>query len=178
MSCSRAACEQAPAGWLSRKYPRPCGLSARKQKGARKKKKKTMRLIQAAGLRARLLSSPLDCFAGQLARSVDQHPLSWVSSVSPDVTSAAVPHPVEWGIHPGCAGDVAKKWLQHARLILIAALRDLQLDVRPDLGECILAYLDDVTILANPQRALDFVRRFERDLAFHTRLCLNLSKNV
>ena len=61
---------------------------------------------------------------------------------------------------------------------LTAALRDLQLDVRPDLGECILAYLDDVTILANPQRALDLVRRFERHLAFHTRLCLNLSKTA
>ena len=61
---------------------------------------------------------------------------------------------------------------------LRAALRDLQLDVRPDLGECILAYLDDVTILANPQRALDLVRRFERHLAFHTRLCLNLSKTA
>ena len=61
---------------------------------------------------------------------------------------------------------------------LRAALRDLQLDVRPDLGECILAYLDDVTILANPQRALDLIRRFERHLAFHTRLCLNLSKTA
>ena len=79
----------------------------------------TMRLIQAAGLWARLLSLPPGCCAGQLARSVDQHPSSWVSSVSRDVTSAGVPHPVEWGIHAGCAGDVVKKWLQHARLILV-----------------------------------------------------------
>ena len=43
---------------------------------------------------------------------------------------------------------------------LHAALRDVQLDVRPDLGERILAYLNDVTMLANPERALNIVRCF------------------
>ena len=39
--------------------------------------------------------------------------------MSRGVTSAGLPHPAEGGIHPGCAGDVVKKWLQHARLILV-----------------------------------------------------------
>ena len=39
----------------------------------------------------------------------------------------------------------------------LATLRELQLAVRPDLGERVLAYLDDVSILASPKRGLDFV---------------------
>ena len=37
------------------------------------------------------------------------------------------------------------------------ALHDLQREFRADLGECVLAYLDDVTILASPQRVLHLV---------------------
>ncbi|CAE7505107.1 unnamed protein product [Symbiodinium natans] len=54
---------------------------------------------------------------------------------------------------------------------LRAALRDLQLDVRPDLGERVLAYLDDVTILASPQRALDLIRRFGTTSRFALASC-------
>ena len=42
-------------------------------------------------------------------------------------------------------------------------------------GERILAYLDDVTILASPQRALHLVRRFESHFARLTRLRLNVA---
>ena len=79
----------------------------------------TIRLVQAAGLWARLLSLPPVCFAGKLARSADQHPSFWISVVSRDLASPGVPHPAEWSIHPGCAGRVVKKWLQHARRILV-----------------------------------------------------------
>ena len=58
------------------------------------------------------------------------------------------------------------------------ALRALQQEIREDLGEGILAYLDDVTILASPQRALHLVRRFESHLARHTRLRLNVAKTA
>ena len=58
------------------------------------------------------------------------------------------------------------------------ALQALQQEIREDLGERILAYLDDVTILASPQRALHLVRRFESHLARHTRLRLNVAKTA
>ena len=45
------------------------------------------------------------------------------------------------------------------------ALTDLQRDLREDLGERVLAYFDDVTILAAPERVLHLVRRFEHHLA-------------
>ena len=38
-----------------------------------------------------------------------------------------------------------------------------------------LAYLNEVTMLANPERALDIVRCLKRRLMFHTRLSPNLS---
>ncbi|CAE7295982.1 pol [Symbiodinium natans] len=58
------------------------------------------------------------------------------------------------------------------------ALRDLQREIREDLGERIVAYLDDVTILASPQRALHLVQRFESLLARHMQLRLNLAKTA
>ena len=58
------------------------------------------------------------------------------------------------------------------------ALQALQQEIREDLGERILAYLDDVTILASPQRALHLVRRFESHLARLTRLRLNVAKTA
>ena len=58
------------------------------------------------------------------------------------------------------------------------ALTDLQRELREDLGERVLAYLDDVTILAAPERVLHLVRRFEHHLARHTRLRLNVDKTA
>ena len=58
------------------------------------------------------------------------------------------------------------------------ALTDLQRELREDLGERVLAYLDDVTILAAPERVLHLVRRFEHHLARHTRLRHNVGKTA
>ena len=54
----------------------------------------------------------------------------------------------------------------------------LHRELREDLGERVLAYLDDVTILAAPERVLHLVRRFEHHLARHTRLRLNVDKTA
>ena len=64
------------------------------------------------------------------------------------------------------------------QLGLQPALTDLQRELREDLGERVLAYLDDVTILAAPERVLHLVRRFEHHLARHTRLRLNVDKTA
>ena len=58
------------------------------------------------------------------------------------------------------------------------ALRALQQETHEDLGERILAYLGDVTILASPQRALHLVWRFESHLARHPRLRLDVAETA
>ena len=62
--------------------------------------------------------------------------------------------------------------------VLLGLFRALQQEIREDLGERILSYLDDVTILAALQRALHLVRRFESHLARHTRLRLHVAKTA
>ena len=78
----------------------------------------TMRLMQASGLWARLLSLPHKCLAAQHARQASAHPRSWLAShasLQSQLHAAGALPPSEYGIHVGCAHRRLQSHQRHNR---------------------------------------------------------------
>ena len=73
------------------------------------------RLLQAAGLLARLFSLPCTCLAGRIARDACAEQTSWANAVLLELARLGVAPPSNWGITAGTPQTVVKAWLRHVR---------------------------------------------------------------
>ena len=77
-----------------------------------------IRLLRLAGLWARLACLSGKCLAARMAQFASNVEFSFINAAANELMSIGVAHPATWGIGPGTASSVVKRWLRHVKMVI------------------------------------------------------------